>query len=115
LGILERLRIQHQLAFCKSQLSANMPPPRGKKRKSEQQSTAPNNDHLNALQPAAQIVPSAQYVATKTEDDFTDSPSKRRKVNITVEQKQGLINNLQIERKLSPFVPMDNDLRTDIA
>lgn len=66
-----------------------------------------NNDHLHALQPAAQIVPSAQYVATKTEDGFTESPNKRRKVNITAEQKQGLINNLQIERKLSPLAAMD--------
>lgn len=97
------------------QISVNMPAPRGKKRKSEQQSTASNSDHLNALQPAAQIVPSAQYVATKTEDGFPESPNKRRKVNITAEQKQGLINNLQIEREWPPSARPHYDLRTDRA
>ena len=39
-----------------------------------------------------------QKVATKTEQDASqESPRKRRKVGITIAQKQALIDNLQLE------------------
>lgn len=44
-----------------------------------------------------------QTVATKTGDEISESPRKRRKVNITAEQKQGLIDDLQIESKCSMY------------
>lgn len=41
-----------------------------------------------------------QMVATKTEEDTSrESPRKRRKVGITIAQKQALIDNLQLESR----------------
>lgn len=72
-----------------------MPAPRGKKRKSNQ--STESDDELNAQM-------TTQKVATKTDDDASgESPRKRRKVNITLAQKQALIDNLQLESK--PLLP----------
>jgi hypothetical protein len=71
-----------------------MPAPRGKKRKSEAQSTVSDNHENTPELPT-------RTVATKTGDEISESPRKRRKVNITAEQKQGLIEDLQIESKCS--------------
>jgi hypothetical protein len=70
-----------------------MPAPRGKKRKSEAQSTGPVDDHENAPELPTQTVP------TRTGDETTESPRKRRKVGLAPHVKTALINNLQIESK----------------
>lgn len=63
-----------------------MAPPKGKKRSADQA----------ALQ--SRDAMADQQIPTKTGTP-TESPAKRRKVGITLEQKQALIDNLQLERK----------------
>lgn len=40
-------------------------------------------------------------VATKTGDDTQESPTKKRKIGLTLAQKQAMIDNLQMESRLS--------------
>ncbi|KAH8905595.1 hypothetical protein BR93DRAFT_929863 [Coniochaeta sp. PMI_546] len=67
-----------------------MPAPRGQKRKSDQM-TASIDDH-RALPETA-----THKVATKTGDDTQESPTKKRKIGLTLAQKQAMIDNLQME------------------
>ncbi|KAL1874001.1 hypothetical protein VTK73DRAFT_607 [Phialemonium thermophilum] len=64
-------------------------PPRERKRKSGESTTSDCNTAANA---------SIQMMPTKSaEDDVRESPRKRRKVGISLAQKQALIDNLQLE------------------
>lgn len=71
----------------------NMPAPRGKKRKSEMSNAS--RDDYTANNDAT------QRVATKMGDESGESPRKKRKVDITLAQKQALIDNLQLESESS--------------
>lgn len=66
-----------------------MPAPRGRKRKSDQ-STTSTADNYNTQN---------MTVPTKTGSSTEESPRKRRKIGITLTQKQALIDNLQLESK----------------
>ncbi|CAK7217502.1 hypothetical protein SBRCBS47491_003181 [Sporothrix bragantina] len=71
-------------------------PPRGRKRKSDESVASDIVDapSMNtATMTTTTTVATGQKVATKTEE----SPSKRRKVGVTIAQKQALIDNLQLE------------------
>ena len=63
-------------------------PPRGRKRKSDQSVASEADDAPNMTASTTTTT-----MATKTEE----SPSKRRKVGVTIAQKQALIDNLQLE------------------
>lgn len=66
-----------------------MPAPRGRKRKSGD-SVASNDGP--AMQETGTMIP------TKADSPTThESPSKRRKVGLTLAQKQALVDNLQLE------------------
>ncbi|KAK1769457.1 Borealin N terminal-domain-containing protein [Phialemonium atrogriseum] len=66
-----------------------MPAPRGRKRKSGQSTTSSDDQGAQTR---------TQMVATKTDEGPSEeSPRKRRKVGITITQKQALIDNLQLE------------------
>ncbi|CAK7210753.1 hypothetical protein SCUCBS95973_000895 [Sporothrix curviconia] len=72
-------------------------PPRGRKRKSAESVAsdidAPSMNTAAMTMTTTTTVATGQKVATKTEE----SPSKRRKVGVTIAQKQALIDNLQLE------------------
>ena len=70
-----------------------MPPLRGKKRKSEQST-------MSIDEPTTRDIAS-QKVPTKTgTPSREESPLKKRKTNMTLAQKQALIENLQLESAL---------------
>ncbi len=67
-----------------------MPPIRGRKRKSDQSTIS--NDDYTAHEMASQTIPTKSGSPSGQE-----SPRKKRKTNITLAQKQALIENLQLE------------------
>lgn len=67
-------------------------PPRGRKRKSDQSVASEADDAPNMT-----ATTTTTTMATKTKE----SPSKRRKVGVTIAQKQALIDNLQLEGEFS--------------
>lgn len=67
-------------------------PPRGRKRKSDQSVASEVDDAPNMIATTTTTT-TTTTMATKTEE----SPSKRRKVGVTIAQKQALIDNLQLE------------------
>jgi hypothetical protein len=74
--------------------------PRGKKRKSDD--SVAHDDH-NAMDAVDQI-------NTTTGGDSAESPRKKRKIGITLAQKQVLIDNLQLESmSIKCPVCMDHD------
>lgn len=66
-------------------------PPRGRKRKSDQSVASEVDDAPNMI--PTTTTTTTTTTATKSEE----SPSKRRKVGVTIAQKQALIDNLQLE------------------
>ena len=73
-----------------------MAPPKGKKRSADQADL----ERRNAM--------ADQQIPTKT-GASEESPAKRRKVGITLSQKQALIDNLQLERKhVDPILFVDS-------
>ena len=75
----------------------NMAAPRGKKRKSEQ-SAVSVDDH--DAQTAKQVP-----VTKASEEILEESPRKRRRLGISINQKQALIDNLQLESKIIYNMP----------
>jgi hypothetical protein len=72
-----------------------MPAARGQKRKSEQLTASTGDD-------VAPPETATQKVATKTGDETEESPAKKRKVGLTLDNKQRLIDNLQAESRWLP-------------
>jgi hypothetical protein len=67
-----------------------MPAPRGQKRKSN----AVTEDQVAPSETAT------QHIATKGGDEMEESPTKRRRIGLTLAKKQTLIDNLQQEGML---------------
>ncbi len=69
-------------------------PPRGRKRKSDQSAQSPTAAAHNAPGTAG------ENINAETETTL-ESPKKKRRVGITLPQKQALLDNLQLESKSS--------------
>jgi hypothetical protein len=69
-------------------LTTTMPVPRGKKRKSDQSVATTEDGHLQTMSAKS---------PTKMGEDSQESPRKRRKLGVTLAQKQALMDNLQLE------------------
>lgn len=76
-----------------------MPAARGQKRKSDMIASTDDN--------VAPSKSATQKVATKSGDETDESPAKRRKVGLTLDNKQRLIDNLQAESMFTrPELPL---------
>ena len=72
-------------------------PPRGRKRKSTESVASDFVDAPSTITATMTTTTSTTAMGQKVPTKTEDSPSKRRKVGVTLAQKQALIDNLQLE------------------